>query len=131
MIKIVVCGAHMQGMALNHQLIQRSAKFIEATTTIPSYKLYAMPAIGEIPPRPALFHVQDGGVSIEVEIWEMVPEQFGEFVAQIPAPLGIGKVSLVGNREYPGFIAEPRAQIGATDISHLGGWRKYQETLQQ
>eukprot|EP01023_Acetabularia_acetabulum_P015339 TRINITY_DN17422_c0_g1_i4.p2 TRINITY_DN17422_c0_g1~~TRINITY_DN17422_c0_g1_i4.p2 ORF type:complete len:130 (-),score=24.19 TRINITY_DN17422_c0_g1_i4:225-614(-) len=125
MINLVVCGAHMRGLALNHQLTSRNAKFIELTHTTPVYQLYAMPAMGQIPPRPALFHVGEGGVAIQVEVWEIGAEQFGDFVAQIPAPLGIGKVSLEGDREFPGFIAEPRAKIGAQDISHLGGWRKF------
>jgi allophanate hydrolase len=39
--------------------------------------------------------------------------------------LGIGKVLLEDGREVPGFIAEPRAITGATEITSFGGWRAW------
>ncbi|HLA71162.1 MAG TPA: hypothetical protein VK624_06595, partial [Steroidobacteraceae bacterium] len=52
-------------------------------------------------------------------------EQFGSFVAGIPAPLGIGKVTLDDGTEVSGFVCESLGVAGATDISALGGWRQY------
>ena len=45
--------------------------------------------------------------------------------ADIPPPLGIGKVELADGRWLSSFIAEPRAMQGASDITGLGGWRAY------
>ena len=54
---------------------------------------------------------------------------FGGFTAEVPAPLAIGSVSLEDGTTVKGFVAEPRALAGATDITHLGGWRAYIASL--
>ena len=38
------------------------------------------------------------GAAIEVEVWVLTYEAFGDFVAAIPGPLGIGKVLLEDGR---------------------------------
>ena len=68
------------------------------------------------------------GQSIEIEIWQIPKQEFGSFVAGIPAPLGIGKVETEDGRWLPGFICEAYAVAGAEDISDLGGWRRYLST---
>ena len=68
---------------------------------------------------------EKGGGALEVEVWSLSRQAFGDFVAQIPAPLGIGKVRMADGRELPGFIAEPRAAVSAQEITELGGWRAY------
>ena len=50
---------------------------------------------------------------------------FGQFVTQIPAPLGIGTLLLADQTTVQGFICEPYAIADAPEISHLGGWRAY------
>jgi len=124
-IPVVVCGAHMEGLALHHQLADRGARLGQRTETAPLYRLFAMPAGETIPARPALVHDVEKGTSIEVEVWSLDPAAFGDFVAGIPAPLGIGKVTLASGESLPGFIAEPRALHGAEEITHLRGWRAY------
>lgn len=124
-IPVVVCGAHLEGLALHWQLADRGAVLREKTTTAPCYRLFAMPASGTIPPRPAMVHDVHGGTAIAVEVWELTPAAFGDFVSKIPAPLGIGKVTLAGGDEVPGFIAEPRSIEGAEEITSYGGWRAW------
>ena len=70
-------------------------------------------------------HVGEGGAAIEVEVYELAVEAFGSFVAEVPAPLAIGTVTLDDGSEVKGFVAEPRALDGAEDITALGGWRAY------
>src|SRR6202011_2564166 len=41
-IAVAVCGAHMVGLPLNHQLTNRGARFLQRTRTIPAYALYAL-----------------------------------------------------------------------------------------
>lgn len=123
-IPLLVCGAHLGGLALHWQLADRGAVLRERTTTAPIYRMYAMPALGAIPPRPALIRDETGG-AIEVEVWELEPAAFGDFVSKIPGPLGIGKVKLDSGEEVPGFIAEPRATAGAEEITHFGSWRAW------
>jgi len=54
-------------------------------------------------------------------------QQFGSFVAAIPAPLGIGKLRLLDGDEVCGFICEGHAVRDATDITGFGGWRTWLE----
>lgn len=124
-IPIVVCGAHLEGLALHWQLADRGARLLAKTRTAPIYRIYAMPPSGTIPPRPALIRDDTSGAAIAVEVWELAPAAFADFVSKIPAPLGIGKVLLENGTEAPGFIAEPRATEGAEEITHLGGWRAW------
>ena len=56
-VELLVCGAHMSGMALEHELVGRGARLIGAVRTAPRYRLYAL--AGDGPPRPGLRHVGD------------------------------------------------------------------------
>ncbi|HEY0339788.1 MAG TPA: allophanate hydrolase [Steroidobacteraceae bacterium] len=122
-IAVAVCGAHMEGLPLNHQLPSRNATLVSRTRTAPKYKFYALP--GGPPHRPGLVRVASGGASIEVEVWSVPASLFGSFVAGIPTPLGIGRVELESGEQVAGFICESYATATATDITHLGGWRRY------
>jgi allophanate hydrolase len=122
-IKLAVVGAHLEGMPLHWQLTSRDAKFVKATTTAETYKLYAM--AGSVPPKPALVHDADGGGAIAVEIYALDVAAFGSFVAEVPPPLAIGTVTLADGEQVKGFVAEPRALTGAADITDMGGWRAY------
>lgn len=124
-IPLVVCGAHLEGLALHHQLADRGAVLLSRTKSAPVYRLYAMPAGEKIPARPAMIRVSEGGAAIEVEVWSLAPAAFGDFVSKIAGPLGVGKVLLESGEEVPGFIAEPRAAEGAEEITRLGGWRAF------
>ena len=122
-VKLAVVGAHLAGMPLHWQLASREATLVRACRTAPAYRLYAM--ANASPPKPALAHVGEGGAAIEVEVYELGLEAFGSFVAEVPAPLAIGTLTLEDGTEVKGFVAEPRALDGAEDITALGGWRAY------
>lgn len=122
-VRVAVVGAHLRGMPLNFQLTSRGAAFVEATRTAPEYRLYAL--ANTTPPKPGLVRVAEQGASILVELWDVPLAHFGAFVAEIPAPLGIGNLLLEDGRSVKGFICEPLALDSATDITHLGGWRAY------
>jgi allophanate hydrolase len=121
--RVVVCGAHLDGLPLNWQLKQRGGRLLEATCSAAHYKLYAL--AGGPPFRPGMVRVADEGVAIEVEIWEIPSSELGSFLTGIPAPLGLGKVQLVDGSWETGFICEPYGLEGAADISEFGGWRAY------
>lgn len=123
MTRLVVCGAHLSGLALNHQLTERGARLVTATESAPAYRLYALP--GGPPERPGMVRVADGGAAIAVEVWELPTRELGGFLAGIPAPLGLGKVELADGSRETGFICEGHAVAGAEDITALGGWRAY------
>lgn len=121
-VPIAVCGAHLSGLPLNTQLVERGAWLMERTRTSANYRLYALP--GGPPRRPGL--VRDlHSAAIEVEVWAMPTHQVGGFLQLIPAPLGLGKVELADRTWVSGFICEPGGVEEATDISAFGGWRAW------
>ena len=122
-VKLAVVGAHLKDMPLHWQLTSREARFVEATHTAPTYRLYAM--ADSVPPKPALVHSGEGGAAIAVEVYELGVAEFGSFTVEVPAPLAIGTVTLADGTSVKGFVAEPRALTGAEDITRLGGWRAY------
>ncbi len=123
-VPVAVVGAHLSGMPLNHELRSHHAQFVEATSTAPDYRLYALP--GTIPPKPGLLRVGAGeGSAIAVEVWAMTAEPFGRFSAAVPPPLSIGSIRLDDGRWVKGFLVEAEAVNGARDISDFGGWRAF------
>jgi allophanate hydrolase len=123
-IPLAVVGAHLSGMALNGELRLRNARFVAETKTTADYRLYALTGVN--PPKPGLLRVADGeGAAITVEVWALTPAEFGRFVGDIPPPMSIGTVRLVGGGSAKGFLVEARAVDGARDISGFGGWRAY------
>lgn len=124
-IDVLVCGAHLSGLPLNWQLIERDAVLHETTTTSKSYRMYAL--AGGPPSRPGLIRDTQNGAAIDVEIWSMPKEHFGSFISGIPAPLGIGKVQIADGRWVSGFICESYGVDDALDITSYGSWREYIE----
>lgn len=124
-VPIAVCGAHLSGLALNHQLTERGALLLERTTTSACYRLYALG--GGPPRRPGLIR-DPGGAAIEVEVWALPQAQVGGFLEGIPEPLGLGKVELRDGRWVNGFICEGRAVRDAVEVTAFGGWRAYLAT---
>ena len=122
-LPLAVCGAHLSGLALNHQLLERQARLLQRTTTSAAYRLYALP--GGPPLRPGLIRVAENGVAIEVEVWAVPERHIGSLLATLPAPLGLGKVELAGGEWVSGFICEGWVRATAEDISQHRGWRHF------
>lgn len=121
-ILLAVAGAHLSGQPLNPQLTERDAQLVSTTITSPDYRLYAL---ATEPPKPGVVRVASGGAPLEVEVWRLTEAAFGSFVAALPQPMGIGKVSLADGSLVSGFIVEPIATEGAEDITRFGGWRGF------
>ncbi|CAH0529912.1 allophanate hydrolase [Vibrio hippocampi] len=124
---IMVCGAHMQGLPLNHQLTELGASLRCKTTTSPDYRFYKL--AGGPPLRPGLVRDNQQGREIEVEVWSVPKNNIGTLLAQIPHPLGLGSVELANGEWVKGFICEPIAVTGAEDISSHGSWRTFLASL--
>jgi allophanate hydrolase len=122
-VEVAVCGAHMSGLPLNHQLTSRGARLLQAVQSAPEYRFYAL-AGGPVQ-RPGMVRVAKGGAAIGMEIWEVPASAFGSFVNGIPAPLGIGKVKLADGQWVSGFVCETLGLTGGVDITALGSWRRW------
>lgn len=124
LIALVVVGAHLSGMPLNGELTRVGGALLKSCRTAPDYRLYALP--GTVPPKPGLVREPGfAGPGLEVEVWGLPPAAFGAFVAAIPAPLGIGKISLDDGSAASGFLCEGHAVAGAQEITSFGGWRAW------
>jgi allophanate hydrolase len=120
---LAVAGAHLTGQPLNHQLTDGGAQLVMKSATSSDYELYALPTI---PAKPGLRRVEAGtGSSIEVEVWSLTPEHFGSFVAALPKPMAIGKLTLIDKAEVSGFLCEEIGYADATNISEFGGWLNF------
>lgn len=126
MIRVAVVGAHLRGMPLNHELTSRNAHFAGTANTAANYRLYAL--ADTTPPKPGLLRA-DEGAPIALELWDVPEAAFGSFVAGVPAPLGIGSVTLDDGRTVKGFICEPAGLQNAQDITAFGGWKNYIASL--
>lgn len=127
-LTIAAVGAHLSGMALNHELTGPGGVLLETTRTAPGYRLYSL--AGTVPAKPGMIRDPDfAGEGIELELWALPPEAFGAFVAAIPSPLGIGKIELSDGRQVSGFLCEAHALNGAEEITRFGGWRNWRAQI--
>jgi allophanate hydrolase len=119
-----VVGAHLSGQPLNAQITDRGGRLVRTCRTAPGYRLFALEET--VPPKPGLVRDESfRGPGIEVEVWAVPEDQFGSFVAGVPAPLGIGNATLDDGVTVKCFICEGYALQNATEITHFGGWRGY------
>jgi allophanate hydrolase len=109
-------GAHMGGLALNHQLTALGGRFLRVASTAPMYRLYAL---GN---RPGL--LRGDGAAIAGEVWALPTSSVGTLLTQVPSPLGFGMVELCDG-PCLGFIAEAAGVTDAPDITRYGGWRAW------
>lgn len=136
-----VCGLHLDGGPLNHQLVSRGASLVTLTKTSPKYSMLAIFSDAS-PTKPALVFHPVGGpatAAISVEVWEVPDETIGTFLQGVPPPLAFGTVHLEDGSTVYGFVSEgwvtdPAATraMGLTkveDITSYGGWREWQRSL--
>lgn len=147
-MQLAVCGLHMRGQKLEHQLTSLQASFLTACRSAPAYKLFAItdPANGIC--KPGMVYVGQGrGKAIDLEVWTLPVQNLGSFFSQISAPLGLGTVALEDGSSVKGFICEGYiADLGkpvnnadgnalnsnllVEDITGHGSWRQFQAQIQ-
>jgi len=123
-ILLAVAGAHLSGLPLHGQLLDLGAIFVRACKTAESYRLFAL--ANTTPAKPGL--VRDPtfcGDGIALEVWSLDAAALGHFVAAVPAPMSIGKITLEDETTVTGFLCEPFALQGAREITSYGGWRAF------
>jgi len=124
LLTLVVVGAHLTGLPLNHELTAPGGRLLKACRTAGDYRLFALP--NTTPAKPGLIREPGfAGAGLEVEVWALPPDAFGRFVARIPAPLGVGKITLDDGSAVTGFLCEAHALAGAEEVTAHGGWRSY------
>ena len=118
---IFICGSALRGQP-DHKNLQ-SAKFIKPAATQPRYRLHAA-ADGW---HPAIYEVEEGGISIPGEVYELTLEQFEHLAATEPPNMYPSDVILEDGEVLTAFLY-PRELVQKynwLDISHYGGWAAY------
>ncbi|UXA16098.1 allophanate hydrolase [Mycobacterium sp. SMC-4] len=120
---LLVVGAHLRGHPLAWQLEQRGARWCGPTRTAPSYR---MARLDTEPTKPGLVRVgAETGMSIAGELWLISTAMLGDFLADLPTPMSLGRVTLADGAEVIGFGCAQDAWQAGTDISHHGSWPGY------
>jgi allophanate hydrolase len=81
-VRLAVVGAHLKGMPLHSQLVERNARFIKSCKTARFYQLFAL--ANTTPPKPGLVRIKEGGDQIELELYDLPQESIGSFFNLIP-----------------------------------------------
>ncbi|MCH8466391.1 MAG: hypothetical protein LAT78_07480, partial [Roseinatronobacter sp.] len=122
-LALCMVGAHMSGLPLNSQVMDRGGRYLETVQLGPDYRLFALS--GPEPQRPGLLRETGADSAIEAELWALPLHEVGRFLQSIPAPLGLGSITLSDGRVVQGFLCEAAATLDAKDITASGGWRAW------
>jgi allophanate hydrolase len=120
---LLVVGAHLRGQPLAFQLEERGARWAGHVFTAP---LYRLARLDTTPPKPGLVRVgAEEGSAIGGEIWLVGTAMLGDFLAVLPAPMLLGKVTLADGTEVVGFGCALDAWREGEDITRHGDWPTY------
>jgi allophanate hydrolase len=120
-VELVVFGAHLRGGPLAHQLTDLGARFAGELTTVPRYR---MTVLDTTPVKPAITRCPDGvaGAALTGHCWLLSPAGLGMFLADLPAPMQLGKVEFDDGSWRTAFGCDGVAAADGTDISGYGSW---------
>ncbi|MDX2214438.1 MAG: hypothetical protein SFY66_14195 [Oculatellaceae cyanobacterium bins.114] len=124
-INLAVNGTLMRGLALNQNLLNAGATFLQETFTEPSYRLWSINDR-----HPAMLRVTQGGRAIAVEVWAVPPAGICTILLWEPPGLCIGKVRLIDGETVLGVLGEPFLCENQPEITSWGGWRAYTAAMQ-
>jgi gamma-glutamylcyclotransferase (GGCT)/AIG2-like uncharacterized protein YtfP len=118
--QLFVNGTLMRGLKLHPNL--DGATFLEEAWTAPVYRIHS---IGDV--HPGMYEVDQGGVSVQGELYEVPDEVWQRVESGEPPGLYRGPVKLADGRTVPGILfPQEMAEAGRhRDISEFGGWRGY------
>jgi allophanate hydrolase len=120
---LLVVGAHLRGQPLAWQLTQRGARWAGPARTAP---LYRLARLNTTPPKPGLVRVgADEGTAIGGELWLVSTAMLGDFLAALPVPMALGRVTLADGSEVVGFGCAMDAWRDGEDVSQHGDWPSY------
>jgi len=113
-------GTLMRGLALNHNMLDAGARFVQETSTAPLYRLWSI-----ADRYPGMIRSQEGGEGIAVELWAVDAAGLVRILEGEPPGLAVGRVRLSDGSYVLGVLAEPYLVEGQIEITAFGGWRAY------
>ncbi len=125
-VKLVfICGSALRGQP-DHGNLQ-GAKFVKSTRTRSQYRLHSV----ENGWHPGIYQVEENGISIPGEVYELSLEQYDYLVSTEPPNMYPADV-ILEDGEVVTAILYPRELIekyGWEDISDCGGWAAYKASI--
>jgi gamma-glutamylaminecyclotransferase len=121
--RVFICGSALRGQP-DHQNLQ-SAVFLREALTQPKYRLHA--AVDGW--HPAIYEVEEGGISIPGEVYELTAPQYNYLVSTEPPHMYPGDIVLTDGEVLTAMLY-PHALIvehNWPDISSYGGWAAYKK----
>jgi hypothetical protein len=120
---VFICGSALRGQP-DHKNLQ-SAKFVKTAVTRPNYRLHAA-GDGW---HPAIYEVDNQGISIPGEVYELTTEQY-EYLLSTEPPNMYPSDVILSNGEAITAMLYPQElvkQYNWLDISDYGGWAAYKQ----
>jgi gamma-glutamylaminecyclotransferase len=119
--RVFICGSALRGQPDHANL--GAAQFLREAETRPLYRLHAA-GNGW---HPAIYQVQENGVSIPGEVYEMTLTEFDHLAANEPPHMYPSDVVLEDGEVLTAFLypRELVEQYNWPDISDEGGWVNY------
>ena len=96
------------------------AIFLREASTAPEYRLHSIDDA-----YPGMFHVEEGGVSVPGELYEVGDEVLPGILESEPLHLYMGHVLLDSGEWVRGMLCPEEVAGNKPDISGYGGWREY------
>ena len=115
---LFVNGTLMRGLELHPNL--HGAEFEEEIKTAPRYRVHTINDV-----HPGMYEVDEGGVAVEGELYQLPPEVLLRVIEGEPAGLYRGAVELEDGRVVPGILYDKEMAQQHPEISQFGGWRGY------
>ncbi len=113
-VDLAVFGAHLRGQPLEHQLVDRGARWAGEVVTAPVYRLVELDTT---PAKPGLVRDESAGRAIRGERWVLSAAALGGFLVDLPQPMLLGAIELADGTSVVGFGASAQAVAQATDLS--------------
>ena len=96
------------------------AVFLHEASTAPEYRIHSMDDA-----YPGMYHVEEGGVSVPGELYEVGDDVLPAILESEPPHLYMGPVLLVSGEWVQGMLCPEEVAGSKPDISGCGGWRGY------
>ena len=122
---LAVNGTLMRGLELEDNLKQANALFIKESKNEKAYRLYSIND-----KYPAMIKVDNGGNTVDVELYEISEEGLKEVLAKEPPGLTIKEIALIDGSRVQGVVGLENIIKGQKEITTYGGWRNYLKSKQ-
>ena len=117
---LAVNGTLMRGLELENNLKEVGAFFIKESKTEKAYRLYSIND-----KYPAMIRVDNGGNTVDVELYAISDEGVKQVLAKEPPGLTIKEITLIDGASVLGVVGEDDIIKGQKEITSYGGWRNY------